>query len=83
MTITPRGKVWVVSAVGLAAALTAGAGAMYRASQPATVRPDCPGRIICPLSGELVCRDRCPLDAAQAPTPAPPACCAHRPAADN
>lgn len=24
-------------------------------------RPDCPGRIVCPLTGELVCRDRCPL----------------------
>ena len=24
-------------------------------------RPDCPGKIICPLTGELVCKDRCPL----------------------
>ncbi len=24
-------------------------------------RPDCPGRVVCPLTGELVCRDRCPL----------------------
>lgn len=23
-------------------------------------RPDCPGQIVCPLTGELVCRDRCP-----------------------
>ncbi|MEE8153401.1 MAG: cation transporter [Phycisphaerales bacterium] len=24
-------------------------------------RPDCPGKIICPLTGDLVCKDRCPL----------------------
>ncbi len=24
-------------------------------------RPDCPGQITCPLTGELVCRDKCPL----------------------
>ena len=24
-------------------------------------RPDCPGRIICPLTGDLVCKERCPL----------------------
>lgn len=24
-------------------------------------RPDCPGQIVCPISGELVCRDECPL----------------------
>ena len=23
-------------------------------------RADCPGKIICPLTGELICRDRCP-----------------------
>ncbi len=24
-------------------------------------RPDCPGKIVCPLTGEPVCKDRCPL----------------------
>ena len=24
------------------------------------VRADCPGKIVCPQTGELVCRDRCP-----------------------
>ncbi|MBI4603497.1 MAG: hypothetical protein HY721_16215 [Planctomycetes bacterium] len=24
-------------------------------------RPDCPGKIICPITGEEVCADRCPL----------------------
>ncbi len=25
------------------------------------LRPDCPGRIVCPLTGEEVCKDLCPL----------------------
>ncbi len=29
------------------------------------VRSDCPGKIECPLTGELVCKDRCPLAAAK------------------
>lgn len=32
-------------------------------------RADCPGRIECPLTGELVCRDECPVDEV-------PSCCA-------
>ena len=42
-------------------------------------RPDCPGKIICPLTGELVCKDRCPLgadtEANKEETPELPACC--------
>lgn len=39
-------------------------------------RPDCPGQIRCPLSGELVCRDRCPANGQQVPTGATvPECC--------
>lgn len=35
-----------------------------------TARQDCPGKIICPLSGEEVCKDRCPLiDADRADCP--------------
>lgn len=47
--------------LGLAAATIAasGLGAFGLASQ-GTQRADCPGKIICPLTGELVCRDRCP-----------------------
>jgi hypothetical protein len=26
-------------------------------------RADCPGQIVCPITGELVCIDRCPLGA--------------------
>ena len=31
---------------------------------PDPQRPDCPGRIVCPLTGKPVCKDRCPLGAA-------------------
>lgn len=29
--------------------------------ETSAVRPNCPGKIVCPLTGELVCEDRCPL----------------------
>lgn len=28
-------------------------------------RSDCPGKVVCPLTGEEVCKDRCPLAAKQ------------------
>ena len=34
-------------------------GGMALASASAD-RADCPGKITCPITGELVCRDRCP-----------------------
>ncbi len=30
-------------------------------------RPDCPGRVVCPLTGQEICADRCPADAGQRP----------------
>ncbi len=24
-------------------------------------RPDCPGKIVCPITGEEICKDQCPL----------------------
>ncbi len=34
------------------------------------VRSDCPGKVKCPLSGEMVCKDKCPLvDANRADCP--------------
>lgn len=30
-------------------------------SKTTTNRPDCPGLIVCPITGDEVCRDRCPL----------------------
>lgn len=38
-------------------------------------RPDCPGQIVCPLTGELVCRDRCPAVSATPADEAVPCCC--------
>lgn len=39
------------------------------------LRSDCPGKIVCPISGELVCRDECPLGDARATAGELPACC--------
>lgn len=41
-------------------------------------RPDCPGKIVCPLTGKLVCKDRCPLNATLGAADAAavkPSCC--------
>ncbi len=49
-----------VAAVCVAALVTAGgAAAAFWAKDP--VRSDCPGKVLCPLTGEEVCVDRCPL----------------------
>lgn len=46
----------IASGIGL---LSVGVG--WMTTQAADfVRPDCPGKIECPLTGELVCRDQCP-----------------------
>ncbi len=41
-------------------------------------RADCPGKIICPLTGKLVCKDRCPLHnqgaSGSQPENVPPCC---------
>jgi hypothetical protein len=29
-------------------------------AQARTERPDCPGKITCPQTGEIICRDHCP-----------------------
>jgi hypothetical protein len=38
-------------------------------------RSDCPGRIVCPITGKEVCIDRCPLTKQEAKAQAVPACC--------
>lgn len=47
------------------AAVVGGAGAMTGCASTRSVasaeRPDCPGKVVCPLTGELVCADRCPI----------------------
>ena len=51
-----------VAAIGLSVAVAAGAAGGQRS--------DCPGKVVCPLTGDEVCKDQCPLqsvdhDAAQ------------------
>lgn len=36
--------------------------AAYAPPQIGLSRSDCPGKITCPLTGEEVCKDRCPLN---------------------
>lgn len=36
-------------------------------AQARTERPDCPGKIICPRTGEIICRDKCPAVDANRP----------------
>lgn len=40
--------------------LSAGTGWMATGAAD-TTRPDCPGKIVCPLTGDEVCADRCPV----------------------
>ncbi len=58
----------------------ASAVAAYMASSsPKTEREDCPGKIICPITGELICADQCPAEAAKTvalPVSDTPSCCA-------
>jgi len=42
------------------AALTAVSFGALGLASPTPARTDCPGKIVCPLTGEIVCRDQCP-----------------------
>ncbi|MEX0701788.1 MAG: hypothetical protein WD069_06800 [Planctomycetales bacterium] len=60
-----RGKTFWTTGLVVALGVALGAYALTR-SQASTaeadqVQSDCPGRIVCPLSGEEVCKDQCPL----------------------
>ena len=62
--------------VPVAVLLALGAGITALATSGQVERPDCPGKIVCPLTGEPVCKDRCPLGATAADETTPlPACC--------
>lgn len=60
---------------GVIGLLGAGTGRMVTGTID-TARPDCPGKIACPLTGELVCADRCPEEVATRKVPLllPPCC---------
>jgi hypothetical protein len=38
-------------------------------------RDDCPGKIVCPLTGQLICKDRCPLGVAEVEEQSVESCC--------
>lgn len=52
---------------GVVGLLGAGTGWMATGAADSN-RPDCPGKITCPLTGEQVCADRCPVNTEIAPT---------------
>ncbi len=59
--------------------VTAGAAAAYMTGTRDAQREDCPGKIICPITGDLICADECPAEAAKTvalPVSDVPACCA-------
>jgi len=49
----------------------ASAVAAYMVGSPGHEREDCPGKIICPITGELICADQCPAEAAKSVGQAP------------
>ena len=62
--------------LSLGAAALLGLGTLAFQSTANVDRPDCPGQITCPQTGEVICRDQCPLDVAEKDTAdAIPACC--------
>ena len=50
----------------------AGAVFAYRA---ATTRADCPGKVVCPLTGQVICADQCPLAGESQAQAEVPSCC--------
>ncbi len=58
-----RATIMAATIVG-AAALGTAAGLTTK-EQGGTERLDCPGKIVCPLTGELICVDQCPVGEAK------------------
>lgn len=48
---------------GALAVIALGGAAAYPLAFAGTQRGDCPGKVVCPLTGDEVCKDRCPLSA--------------------
>lgn len=63
-------KATLIASLTALGALAAGAAGFANASKVTATNNACPGKIVCPLTGELVCRDECPrLDANRADCP--------------
>ena len=64
----------LMTPIALVVAIAIAATAYALSSSSSAERADCPGKIVCPLTGEPVCKDRCPIgldtDVAEADTPA-------------
>lgn len=61
--------------------VTAGAAAACVSSNRSAEREDCPGKIICPITGDLICADECPAETAKTvalPVADVPAYCASK-----
>lgn len=63
----------------LLAVVTGGSVLAYGITRPSAGRLDCPGTVVCPITGERVCRDECPLTKMADATAATPACCRAKP----
>ena len=57
-------RMWFRRLVALVGAVTLGGLGLAAASSE---RPDCPGKIVCPITGKLVCKDQCPARDANRP----------------
>lgn len=57
-------RVWLHRILAVAGVLTLGGIGWATASSD---RPDCPGKIVCPLTGQLICKDQCPARDASRP----------------
>ncbi len=60
--MTRRG-LWIGAVVLFLGGIALAGGLVSRSA----ARSDCPGKVVCPLTGEEVCRDRCPLIDPQRP----------------
>ena len=64
----------IVAIIGTGVAIAAsGKAADAPLKDPA--RADCPGLIECPITGELICADQCPLNSGEAQDESVPPCC--------
>jgi len=63
-------NVTLIASLTALGALAAGAAGFASASKITATNDACPGKIVCPRTGELVCRDQCPrVDANRADCP--------------
>ena len=58
--MTMKSMIVATAAMATAAAL---AGCATSSQKNSAERADCPGKIVCPITGELVCIDQCPAGA--------------------